>query len=249
MVQGRGICQQTLGSSQTRSGPEPPRRRGRCPSPSGPPPRWWGNPPVAQPVLQLSFPARFQCWRKQISSIGWECVSIPGAKTEVLFILPSAHNLVQTVECTRADKQNIGCVNLKSPMNLSIIFLSLWVGVLLSMIRSFTWTVSPRVFLAAFFSGTLTVVPSTIFNIPCCTPSPSVRGGIGRCKCHEKRNGGRIAKLSHQWMMRLMSKFYLPHPSAGGCQGRLQFCQPEIIDIQYNFMKMDRFGKNRNGSY
>merc|ERR1719370_539611 len=35
-----------------------------------------------------------------------------------------------------------------------------------------TWTVSPRVFLAAFFSGTLTVVPSTIFSIPCCTPSP-----------------------------------------------------------------------------
>ena len=46
-----------------------------------------------------------------------------------------------------------------------------------------------------------------------------------------------------------MSKFYLPHPSAGGCQGRLQFCQPEIIDTHYNSMMMDRYDRNMNGSY
>ena len=46
-----------------------------------------------------------------------------------------------------------------------------------------------------------------------------------------------------------MSKFYLPHPSAGGCQGRLQFCQPEIINIHSNSMMMDRYDRNMNGSY
>ena len=35
-----------------------------------------------------------------------------------------------------------------------------------------TCTVSPRVLRAEFFSGTLTVVPSTILSIPCWTPSP-----------------------------------------------------------------------------
>ena len=110
-----------------------------------------------------------------------------------------------------------------------------------------TWTVSPRVFLAAFFSGTLTVVPSTIFSIPCCTPSPSTRGGLCRCY-HKKRNEGRIAELSNLWM-RVLSKFYLPHPSADGCQGRLQFCQPEIINIHSNSMMMDRYDRNMNGSY
>ena len=45
-----------------------------------------------------------------------------------------------------------------------------------------------------------------------------------------------------------MSKFYLPHPSAGGYQGRLQFCQPEIINIHYNPMKMNSYDRNMNGS-
>lgn len=35
-----------------------------------------------------------------------------------------------------------------------------------------TWIVSPRSFRGEFLSGTLTIVPSSIFNIPCCTPSP-----------------------------------------------------------------------------
>lgn len=35
-----------------------------------------------------------------------------------------------------------------------------------------TWIVSPRSFRGAFLSGTLTIVPSSIFSIPCWTPSP-----------------------------------------------------------------------------
>ena len=50
-------------------------------------------------------------------------------------------------------------------------------------------------------------------------------------------------------MMRLMTKCYLLHPSADGCQGQLQFCQPEIINIHSNSMIMDRYDRNMNGSY
>ena len=51
---------------------------------------------------------------------------------------------------------------------------------------------------------------------------------------------GKKTKLSNLWM-RFISKFYLPHPSADGYQGRLQFCQPEIIDI--HSMMMDSYRK------
>ena len=56
--------------------------------------------------MNYQTPVHCSGWNRKIAE------ESPCAESEVLLILPPAHNLVKPVEGSRADEENVGCVNL-----------------------------------------------------------------------------------------------------------------------------------------